>query len=719
MQTSNADRTAIAERLEARLREMLFVETAPPAVVDALCADLVAYTQMLPRKAKVLIPVSAMRLVVPFILLAWRCPAVKIVIEAPEQLATLNLFAGPGTVPGDAGEAMALCMCTFHFHRTMDVKYELGDAVNKSIGGRREQRQGPGEIPEHYQPRERFEAFKVALNERAIYEFERAKKAAYFQVLTAFARALPAPPAPPAPLGSPAATLPGAPAPGAAGPSGTSGAIDGANAGRLYIEEARTYLQPSRVMRPANRKVFIRKGNSGDWQGLDTDVLFGSIHMQNPPPRDSDKDRERDTGVTESMRVIQDAGFSFRKAGYEISSGSYGIIYALWRVNGKCFKVYNGTDWNKNGEIIWEIFMWQYLLSLPLADDYIVKLDMLFTKFESAATGSVARDAYLVAEMRLYQGSLNSLVTDNSNKIKAMTDSDRAVFWHNIALKYAQGLAWIHSQGVAHGDVKPENVLYMFSDREIRDIRSVDLRFTDFGLVFVTDFEKLDIYAAARVKQGQEPIEFKAVNNAAVNLQSWHLQTPELMARAPCNLNAARSTDVFAYGVTMLSMYKNSFITCEDFNHICDAVGYPSRDTTRAIEALLRNGATDAIKNGWQEIARNFRMGLREIEYWLRYDARIPSRMTPMLMKFSAAHPLSIMLTAASPDMEGRPTIHEIATMLRAAPANTDIYDIPTEPWRIRPYRFQDISPYTDEDRESLRKTIEMVDKEYNDKYQQ
>ena len=369
--------------------------------------------------------------------------------------------------------------------------------------------------------------------------------------------------------------------------------------------------------------------------------------------------------------------------GPPVANGGYGEVFrAANRPEGTvCYKRYKSSVlWWQSSAIIEEIYNWQYLAARGGAPAHIVLPRALYT--ESAFNSQLhlfTGSGFLYVEMQQYWGSLSHYAYTFHAEIAAMPAPARHRLWRGVGLKLAQALAWIHAQGLTHGDLKPQNVLCSPSQQgRHMDYAEMHVFVSDFGISRVHDADSLTAYSRAT---GSARVGL--AKGTTVVAQTCGYRAPEAFFSSPMDGAIAPFTDVFAYAMSMLEMCHDHYADARTFGELVAAVGYPRWDTLLQIVRNLYDGVdkytVPETPLSPHVIIYNLGQTIKKLEAlhaaaMLQVEIAISPRENeqPKLRRLQTRYPSSLLLAAANTDYRERPAMSQIAAGLAATAEDAD-----------------------------------------------
>ena len=182
--------------------------------------------------------------------------------------------------------------------------------------------------------------------------------------------------------------------------------------------------------------------------------------------------------------------------GQNLGTGTYGVVDAVKNANlvMKTITLMTGpaTDWHKNEPSIFEVFIWQYIASQPGAEAHIVMPLMIYARTPDFGSP----DPGLGILQRRFMGTLGDLMA--RVRRGRFPPDDAARLRNGLVLQIARALAWMHSVGAVHADIKHANILWeapAFGD--LLDLAQARVVLADFSISYSVDQAALDRYVAS------------------------------------------------------------------------------------------------------------------------------------------------------------------------------------------------------------------------------
>lgn len=174
----------------------------------------------------------------------------------------------------------------------------------------------------------------------------------------------------------------------------------------------------------------------------------------------------------------------------------------------------------------------------------------------------------------------------------------------HIARRLVEGLAWLHSKGIVHGDIKPSNILMSQSSSKLSsnimdtnmDKNMDSLSAPDMDPVYCDFSASLQVPLDA---QNADPS--SAPPSKVAGGGTWEYLAPELLALG--SPDPTPSSDVYALGITLLTflMGVSPFATMSDNRFMLRNAIKMGEPLRFANDGELKNGKRLA---GWEEWLR-------------------------------------------------------------------------------------------------------------------
>ncbi len=127
-------------------------------------------------------------------------------------------------------------------------------------------------------------------------------------------------------------------------------------------------------------------------------------------------------------------------------------------------------------------------------------------------------------------GSLESWIQRKNGNLYA--GSDKEILWRllDIAIQFAWGIEFAHSQNLVHRDIKPQNALM-----------------TPDGILKVTDF---GLARGKGIAQGEQQVPSQKIKVSGIAYDPYHCSPEQVVGRV-----LSQKTDIWSWGVSVLQMF--------------------------------------------------------------------------------------------------------------------------------------------------------------------
>ena len=422
-----------------------------------------------------------------------------------------------------------------------------------------------------------------------------------------------------------------------------------------------------------------------------------------------------------------------------IGKGGYGTVYAKKKPRGnlavKLFIYPDKKDkndkkekqdpWNKDVDVLSELFAWQYLtFTQEIARDVDQKRPFIVPINGLGVVGSLYRrrddsimrymdplffsQDKLAVSMPLYNTTLIDWIqAGHRNKMHTY----RECLDLQIAAQFAAALAWMHAQNAMHGDVKPDNVLVNYTpgvkDADIDTpefLASFWLSLCDFSTTSIIDDNTLKEYC--RRKLHTIPVE----TPTRLELKHSFMGTidymaPECMLTMPIPLPMLPRADVFSYGMTLKTLIVPDMpIRSPLDGKILDylyAIGYGTADlTTHYLGLVLDMARTPQkdprIKSAFAKgvLKKTLEFNIQDLRAWLK---ELETSDAPFFQNLMKINDVLLVNALMEPDYRRRPAMRVVAFALgKAAKAALALASSSANhPQRLRDMTVTDIAQYT------------------------